>query len=390
MFRVRRGVAAARACVNAKGHGMPETMRAIGLMSGTSMDGIDLALLETDGDRLVRPVASHAVIYSALEQQTIAAAVEAAAGLADRKVRSPELATAERLVTGAHGAAVIEFLAQEGLSPASVDLIGFHGQTVLHRPDIGLTIQLGNGQALADATGIDVVHDFRAADMVAGGEGAPLAPVYHQALARDVPGWPVAFLNIGGVANVTWIGRHGKILAFDTGPGNAMIDDWVRARSNATHDAGGACALAGSVRDNALHDLLMHPHLAAAPPKSLDRNAFDPAPLNGLSLRDGAATLAAFTAEAVARSRAFFSETPGVWVVCGGGRYNKAIMCALAERMDGLVAPAEAFGLNGDMLEAQAFAYLAVRSVKGLPLSFPGTTGVAEPQTGGVLVRAGG
>lgn len=374
--------------MNVKGAEMAKTLRAIGLMSGTSMDGIDVALVETDGESIVMPGASLAVPYTALERATIADAVAAAVDLSDRWARPSALAGAEALVTETHARAVAAFLTTSGLSAGSVDVIGFHGQTVLHRPEMALTIQLGDGAALAKATGIDVVHDFRAADMAAGGEGAPLAPVFHQALAQSVPGWPVAFLNIGGVANVTWIGRDGKILAFDTGPGNALIDDFVRGRSNATFDENGAFATAGTVDDAALHDLLMDPYFAALPPKSLDRNGFDPSPVGSFSLHDGAATLAAFTAESAARGRSFFSETPGVWVVCGGGRHNKAIMCALAERVDGLVVPAEAVGLDGDMLEAQAFGYLAVRSLRGLPLSFPTTTGVSEPIGGGVFCAA--
>lgn len=351
------------------------------------MDGIDLALLETDGASVVEVGPTFSRAFSGQEQATIVDGMAAAVDMTDRNARSPALAEAERVVTNAHIAAVRVFLSMDGIDPASIDVIGFHGQTVLHRPDIGLTIQLGDGQALANATGIDVVYDFRQADMVGGGEGAPLAPVFHHALAERVPGWPVAFLNIGGVANVTWIGRDGKLLAFDTGPGNALIDDFVRANSNAVQDEGGVFATAGEINEDALHDLLMSPYFATSPPKSLDRNTFDPMPVETLSLHDGAATLTAFTAEAVARGRSFFTESPGVWVVCGGGRHNRAIMCALAERMDGLVAPAEAFGLNGDMLEAQAFAYLAVRSLRGLPLSFPTTTGVSEPTCGGVLAK---
>ncbi|MGI9406655.1 MAG: anhydro-N-acetylmuramic acid kinase, partial [Hyphomicrobiaceae bacterium] len=291
---------------------MSETMRAIGLMSGTSMDGIDVALLETDGEGAVEALSDFSVPYTSSDVQTIASALDTAADLTNRTERPEALIKAETLVTTAHADAVQAFLKRDGIEAGSIDLIGFHGQTVLHRPQIGLTIQLGDGQVLAERIGIDVVHDFRAADMEAGGEGAPLAPVFHQGLAQRVPGWPIAFLNIGGVANVTWVGRDGKMLAFDTGPGNALIDDWVRGNSNAVHDAGGAYGLAGSVQAGPLHDLLMHPHFAAQPPKSLDRNAFDPSPVEGLALQDGAATLTAFTAEAVARSRAFFSESPGV------------------------------------------------------------------------------
>ncbi|MEO0618314.1 MAG: anhydro-N-acetylmuramic acid kinase [Pseudomonadota bacterium] len=367
---------------------MSQIRRAIGAMTGTSMDGLDLALVETDGDALVRPIASYARPFSALERETLAAGVAAAVNVTRRTDRSSNLEQAERLITEVHAEGIARLLWRARQDASRIDLVGFHGQTVIHRPASGLTLQLGDGPALARQTGINVVYDFRAADVAAGGEGAPLAPIFHRALADEIPGWPVAFLNVGGVANVTWIARDGRLCAFDTGPGNALIDDFVRANSNAIHDEGGALALAGTINDAALTSLLRHPYFGAPIPKSLDRNAFDASLCADLSLRDGAATLTAFTAEAVARSRYFFSESPGVWVVCGGGRHNRAIMMALAERLDGLVAPAEAFGLDGDMLEAQAFAYLAVRSINGLPLTFPETTGVAEPMTGGVFCRA--
>ncbi|MEL7542877.1 MAG: anhydro-N-acetylmuramic acid kinase [Pseudomonadota bacterium] len=366
---------------------MAQIRRAIGAMTGTSMDGLDLALVETDGEAIVRPIASYARPFSALERDALRDAIAAAEHVTERTERPRPLENAERLITEAHAEGVARLLWRARCDASQVDVIGFHGQTVLHRPADALTIQLGDGMGLARNTGIDVVHDFRAADVAAGGEGAPLAPVFHRALAKDIPGWPVAFLNIGGVANVTWVSRSGQMRAFDTGPGNALIDDFVRAHSNGDHDEGGELARAGTVDEGALTSLLRHGYFSASVPKSLDRNAFDAAPVADLSLRDGAATLTAFTAEAVARARYFFSEAPGVWVVCGGGRHNRAIMMALAERVEGLVAPAEAFGLDGDMLEAQAFAYLAVRSLDGLPLSFPATTGVAEPTTGGVMAR---
>jgi len=280
------GLAAATARVNAKGDAMPETLRAIGLMSGTSMDGIDVALVETDGETRTQAVAHHAISYPSATQDTLRAAMEVASRVTDRSARPEPMAAAESLVTEAHAQAVLAFLDRESIAADSVDVIGFHGQTVFHKPNAGLTIQLGDGAALARATGIDVVYDFRAADMKAGGEGAPLAPVYHQALAHAVPGWPVAFLNLGGVGNVTWIGRDGSLLAFDTGPGNALIDDFVRANSNARQDEGGAFASRGRVDETALHTLVMHPYFAAPPPKSLDRNAFDAAPVAGLSLDD--------------------------------------------------------------------------------------------------------
>ncbi|MEL6289373.1 MAG: anhydro-N-acetylmuramic acid kinase [Pseudomonadota bacterium] len=363
------------------------TFRAIGTMTGTSMDGLDLALLITDGDGAVTPGPTASHPFSALERDLLAAAIVEASTVSDREARPPALARAEAFISQVHATAISAFLAANNLAAAEIDVVGMHGQTVIHRPHEALTIQLGDGAALADALAIPVVHDFRAADVAAGGEGAPFAPAYHRALANRMPGWPVAFLNIGGVANITWIARDGAMLAFDTGPGNALIDDFVRAHSNAIQDENGAYATAGQVDAAALNRLLRHPFFAAPAPKSLDRNAFDPAAVDGLSLQDGCATLTAFTAETIARAREILPEAPGVWVVCGGGRKNRALMTALAERVEGLVIPAEAAGLHGDMLEAQAFAYLAVRSMRGLPLSFPETTGVSAPMTGGVLSR---
>jgi anhydro-N-acetylmuramic acid kinase len=248
-------------------------------------------------------------------------------------------------------------------------------------------VQLGDGARLAQRTSIDVVYDLRAADTLAGGEGAPLAPVYHRALAARLPERPVAVVNIGGVGNVTWIGRDGTLIAFDTGPGNAPIDDWMLSRTGTSVDIDGAAASRGRVDSEALTVLLTNGYFGQVPPKSLDRNAFSLAPVSNLSPEDGAATLAAFTAASIARAREHFPEQPKLWVISGGGRRNKTLMSMLAEHMESAVAPAEAAGFNGDAIEAEAWAYMAVRSLKGLPITFPGTTGVPRPLTGGVLAR---
>jgi anhydro-N-acetylmuramic acid kinase len=251
-----------------------------------------------------------------------------------------------------------------------------------------LTVQLGDGRLLAERTGIDVVYDLRAADCAAGGEGAPLAPAYHRALAAKVTARPAVFLNIGGVANVTWVGADRTLIAFDTGPGNALIDDWMLRHTGTARDDGGATAAKGEVDERVLRAFLMHPYFAKPVPKSLDRNAFALELADDLALADGAATLTAFTAESVARARAHMPEEPKLWVVCGGGRRNRTLMGMLAARVENAVVPAEALGLDGDTIEAEAWAYLAVRSLDGLPLSWPGTTGVGVPTPGGVLVHA--
>ena len=274
---------------------------------------------------------------------------------------------------------------EQGLAARDIDLVGYHGHTVLHRPENQLTVQLGDGGLLARNIGVPVINDLRAADVAAGGQGAPLAPAYHRVLAARAPDRPVIFLNIGGVANVTWIGRDGAMLAFDCGPGNALMDDWALRHTGHPVDVDGALARSGTVDEAVLRNCLMNGFLDQPAPKSLDRGDFTLAPVEHLSPADGAATLARLTAAAIARAAAWFPEQPTWWIVCGGGRRNRFLMELLAWHLTAPVAPAEALGLDGDAIEAEAWAYLAVRSFKGLPITFPSTTRVAEPLTGGVL-----
>jgi anhydro-N-acetylmuramic acid kinase len=274
-------------------------------------------------------------------------------------------------------------------------VVGFHGQTVAHAPDEAWTWQLGDGAALARVLNRPVIWDFRTADMAAGGQGAPLAPFFHFALARRIgAAEPLAFLNIGGVANVTWIDPDkpapeapGALVAFDTGPGNALVNDWMQARTGAPMDANGAAAAAGRLHRERLVSNSARAFLDRRPPKSLDRNDFGAvlAAVAGLSAEDGAATLTAFTADCVAEGLRHMPEPPTRWLVCGGGRRNATMMRMLAERLDAPVHPVEAAGFDGDMLEAQAFAYLAVRVLRGLPTSAPSTTGCRAPVCGGRL-----
>jgi anhydro-N-acetylmuramic acid kinase len=356
-------------------------------MSGTSLDGIDVALLETDGEDLVIRGASATYPYRPDQQAVLQQAIATAKQLETRTARPGSLADAELALTQWHAEAVERFAAETGTALREIDVIGFHGQTVIHRPERRLTVQLGLGGALARRLGVPVVYDMRAADVAAGGQGAPLVPVYHRALAAGLEARPVAFVNIGGVANMTWIGEQGELIAFDTGPGNALLNDWCERHTDVSMDRDGEMAARGKVNAEAIGQLLNHMFFASAAPKSLDRNAFDASSVDGLSPEDGAATLTRFTAETIARSAALVPEPPRLWVICGGGRLNPTLMRNLHELVQGTVISAENHSFNGDSMEAEAWAYLAVRSLKGLPLSVPGTTGVPYPLSGGVLAK---
>ena len=292
------------------------------------------------------------------------------------------VAEVDEELTLLHAVAVEQFLQRH--ASRCIDVVGFHGHTILHRPAERRTWQIGDGALLARRLGIDVVADFRSADVAAGGEGAPLAPLFHAALAAPLPK-PLAVLNIGGVANVTWIGEGETILAFDTGPGNALLDDWVHGRTGAAADFDGSLARAGHSSATDVARFLEDPFFDRPPPKSLDRDDFREITPEHLSLEDGAATLTEMTAAAVAAARRHFPASVREWLVSGGGRHNPALMEALHRHLGTPVRPVEAVGWEGDALEAQAFAYLAVRSVLGLPLSLSSTTGVPRPMPGGRL-----
>jgi anhydro-N-acetylmuramic acid kinase len=362
-------------------------MLAIGLMSGTSLDGIDAALIETDGVAHVRPVASYHLPYDSDTRAGLRQALDIGLSAARPSETHEALTGIERQMTVLHAEAVGALLAANGLSPPSIDVIGFHGQTIAHRPARGWTWQIGDGARLAAMTRCPVINDFRSADVTAGGQGAPLVPLYHAALVHAA-GFelPTVVVNIGGVANVTWVGRRDiDLIAFDTGPGNALIDDWMMRCNGTPMDANGAAAAAGSVHQQLVDSVLDAPWFDAPPPKSLDRNDFDLGIVRGLSTADGAATLAHLTATAIARAAEHFPLPAKRWIVAGGGRHNPVLMRMLGDRLGAKPGRADEFGWDGDALEAQAFAYLAVRSLAGLPLSMPGTTGVPDPQTGGVL-----
>lgn len=363
-------------------------LKAIGLMSGTSLDGIDIALIETDGERIgsFGPVGYRA--YSDDERALLRAALAHAAGLTERAERSGVLRRAEELVTRAHAEAVETFLAQHGIARGEIDIAGFHGQTILHRPHARLTVQIGEGGELARLLKLPVVFDFRAADVAQGGQGAPLVPVYHRALVAVLNrGGPVAVVNIGGVANITYIDGV-SLIACDTGPGNALLDDFMLRATGQAVDRDGRAAASGLPDENWISRALTLPFFAQPLPKSLDRNDFAALSVEGMSIADGAATLTAFTAASIARIAPLLPIPPREWIVVGGGANNPTLMRMLAEKLrSAVVTRGEDVGWSGDAVEAQAFAYMAVRSLKGLPLTFPGTTGVPKPLTGGILAK---
>jgi anhydro-N-acetylmuramic acid kinase len=351
-----------------------DVLRCIGLMSGTSLDGVDAAFIETDGEAVIRTGPSLTLPY----EESFRARLR---GVLGETGDTPSVRGVEQELTLLHVKAAETLIARDSLP--EIDVVGFHGHTILHRPEERRTRQIGNGFQLARLLGTTVVSDFRSDDVAAGGQGAPFVPAYHRALAGALDR-PLAVLNLGGVGNVTWIGAgEGEILAFDTGPGNALIDDWALRHTGQAVDRGGALAARGTVDAASLVQFLAHPFFAAAPPKSLDRDDFVRLVPHHLSPEDGAATLTHMTAAAVARAVTHLPAPPKRWLVTGGGRHNPVLMAALAGELGCPVAPVEQVGWDGDALEAQAFAYLAVRSLRGLPLSYPGTTGVLAPQTGG-------
>ncbi|HMQ42070.1 MAG TPA: anhydro-N-acetylmuramic acid kinase [Paracoccus sp. (in: a-proteobacteria)] len=365
---------------------------AIGLMTGTVLDGfIDIAMLRTDGETIAEfgpwELAPYPTDIRDLLRRTFDAARDwNFTGLEPAIFREAEIA-----LTEAQSEAVNRFVAAHGFAARDIAAVGFHGQTVLHvapkHGRRGHTRQLGDGAIMAERTGIDVVHDFRSADVEAGGQGAPLSAIYHRAmLARIGAGPDTVMLNLGGVANITCFDGQ-EMMAFDTGPANAPVNDWIRARTGAEMDFDGRIAARGCVDEARLAQLLEHPFLSAPFPKSLDRFDFPANMADGLGLEDGAATLTAFTAGAVGKALDLLPVRARRLVVCGGGRKNPHMMAELARRTGTEITLAEAAGLRGDAVEAECFAFLAMRAMRGLPISFPLTTGVPAPQTGGRIAR---
>jgi anhydro-N-acetylmuramic acid kinase len=362
---------------------MAEVKLAIGLMSGTSRDGIDAALIETDGRDYVRSISFLNQPYDEDVRNRLAEACQIAVTMAHPDSH-PAIDLSQDEITRLHIESVRDLLKQAGVSACDVYVIGFHGHTIAHRPESGWTWQIGDGALMAQELEIVVINDLRNADVAAGGQGAPLLPVYHRALAAKLDK-PVAILNLGGVANITFIGENGELVAFDTGMASAMIDDWMQQVAGVSFDEGGMLAASGTVDHEIISRLLAHPYFSAKPPKSLERAEFTLAPLQNLSPADGAATLTAFSAKAVGLALRFLPANPRHIYATGGGRHNVTMMRMIADAVGVPLSSVDELGWDGDAMEAQGFAYMAVRALKGLPISFPGTTGAPTPLTGGTL-----
>lgn len=358
-------------------------VKAIGVISGTSMDGIDVSIVETDGDTIGNPGPGRTFSYPDDLRRRLQDLIAEPA-----RAQSEPLEDLDQAVTEAHVAAIRRFMEEAGIVPHEVSLIGFHGQTVYHRPEIRFTRQLGAGGRVARELGIDTVDRFRHADVASGGEGAPFVPLYHRALASSLD-QPVMILNLGGVGNVTYIDGD-TVIAFDTGPASALLDDFVLRRCGLSYDENGQLAASGKADTTLVAAFMTNPFFDRPAPKSLDRQDFHARAkgVEALSDADGAATLAEFTIESVVAALRHVPRRPLRWLVTGGGRRNAHFMNRLRTRLGVSVEPVESVGWDGDFLEAQAFGYLAVRSVKGLPLSLPTTTGVPHPMPGGELHRA--
>ncbi len=359
-----------------------ENLTAVGLMSGTSFDGVDAAIITSDGKDKIDCKDGLTLEYPPMLKEKL------------RNIQSAslkELIEIEDEITKLHIEAVNRLLKLTKLKAEEIDLIGFHGQAVMHMPEKHLTWQIGNPNLLAYETKINVVSDFRRKDLAAGGFGAPLVPIFHKAIAAGLP-FPTAILNIGGVANTTFIDKD-VLIAFDTGPGNAPIDDLLNGRLNIDYDKGGEIAFKGTVDEKLVTAFLKSDYFHRKPPKALDRNAFNYEFLNGMSTEDGVATLSAIIAEAVKCGINLLPSVPRQLFVCGGGRKNKFIMKYLEDLLKIEVRTIEHIiisgrALNGDFVEAYAFGYLAIRSIKNLHISFPSTTSSRHPVVGGVFCRA--
>ena len=374
-------------------------LTALGLMSGTSMDGIDIALIRSDGKNIVERGPFLFVPYHKEFRTQITNGLVDALAIKTRAQRPGNLKGLEKDITRFHERAVRQFLETYKINASEIDLIGFHGHTILHRPDDGLTVQLGDGQMLCNNTGVETIYDMRANDINNGGQGAPLVPVYHRALAHKIRqetgnNSPIAFVNIGGISNVTYVGEDNHLIAFDCGPGNALIDQWVSQIDGIEFDEDGLFGKRGKILKSVCDQYMDHPYFDLPIPKSLDRNDFKPLVDNKISLNDGARSLAHVTALAILQAANKLPKIPSIWVICGGGAQNPVIMDDLRamienktpenSRSNPRVVSADQIDLSSMAMEAEAFAYLAIRSKHGAYLTYPQTTGCGSAQSGGI------
>jgi len=373
---------------------------AMGLMSGTSLDGVDVSIIESDGNRDYSPILDRYFEYESGLIQKILKIRDKITNIKELERHFDETKDLEREVTLFHARVVNEVLET---SKINIDLIGFHGQTIFHDPKNKISKQLGDGNLLSQLTKKKVVYNFRHNDLESGGQGAPLVPIFHNLLANKINKnfnlrFPINILNIGGIANVTstvdWknLWSTEKIYAYDIGPGNCLIDEWIRRNSKAKYDKDGLVATSGTtnklVLSQALENFASNPDYE----KSLDVKDFDIFFAKGLSLENGAATITEFTAKLIADGMSYINEINGslisMWLVGGGGRKNKFLLKNIRNNYKKIkIELVDDYGVDGDFIESQAFAYLAIRSIENLPISFPSTTRCKEAITGGVITE---
>jgi len=379
---------------------MAKFYTALGLMSGTSMDGVDLSIIKSDGNREYSSIIDKYFEYDEKLIKKLVKIRDKINSFDQLETHKEEINSLEREITLFHFKAVNETLA---ITKSPVDLIGFHGQTIFHDPSIKITKQLGDGKLLSQLTKTKVVYNFRQNDLDNGGQGAPLTPVFHNLLANKINkkfnlGFPLNILNIGGIANVTStvddknLPKGDNIKAYDIGPGNCLIDEWVRKNSKDKYDNEGSLADSGRTDQLILNQALDNFNINSNYEKSMDTKDFDIFFAKGLSLENGTSTITDFTAKLISDGMNFVhgSEQPwtGKWLVCGGGRKNKYLLKSIKNNFEKLyIDLIEKYEVDGDFIESQAFAYLAIRSLEGMPISFPSTTRCKKPLTGGVIVK---
>jgi len=380
---------------------MGKIYTAMGLMSGTSLDGVDVSIIESDGNKEFSSILDRYFEYDKELIQKILILREKITDSEQLNKYLYEIKDLEREITLFHAEAIKETL---GMTKSSVDLIGFHGQTIFHDPEKKITKQLGDGKLLSQLTKKNVVYNFRQNDLENGGQGAPLTPIFHNVLANKINkkfnlGFPLNFLNIGGISNITsavdWKNLENKlngINAYDIGPGNCLIDEWIRKNSKKKYDKDGLIAKSGTIDELVLNQALENFEENSNYKKSLDVKDFDIFFAKGLSLENGAATITNFTARLISNGMKYSHEmvkpTMNNWLVCGGGRKNKYLLESIKNTFEKAnIQPIDEYEIDGDFVESQAFGYLAIRSFLKLPISFPSTTGCKEPSNGGVLVK---
>lgn len=357
---------------------------AVGLESDTAISGIDVAFIKTDGVDIYERRKCFSRPYSPMMREAIHS-VLGPNGQKDQEY----LKSVEDLLTQEHIKAVQELMDSLDISPRQIDVIGFSGHTIFNRPSEKISVQIGDDEQMFKAFGIPVVSRFYQADLLSGGQGAPIFSVYYEALARELPK-PLVIFSIGGISSLTFIGENGELIAFDVGVGNMLLDRWMQEKLGAEMDFDGLWAAKGNVNERLLHKLMQHKSIKRQPPKALERTDFEDClqDVEGCSIADGAATLTAFTCEALIDAvQKFLPVSPTLFIVTGGGAYNPSMIKYLRQRLSGEVKTAEEIGWDSMCIDAESFAFLAVRSLHGLPFTYPTTTGVPFPLSGGKILK---